>query len=186
MDYSESINFDQVTDTVDTADIADNSIVSTNPQRLNVEAQPPTPTVEPETVVTNASNNTPTRQSPVAAEAPEPTVTKLRGDALKTLMDRMVAANASQSDMAKATGWVSKGGRNETQKMWEEYGRTSANYEVRPARKGKEPSNEAGVTKQGGVMVGAAYVKQLGWNHEERVVIKVDTNEGTITLQLKQ
>ena len=140
------------------------------------------------TATVNAADNgtiTDTRQFTVVAEAPE-TVTKLRGDALKVMMNQMGAAGASDADMAKATGWVFSNDRPDTAGMWKAFGQASAGFTTGEAKKGKAPTNETGVNKHGQVVVGAAYSKQAGWAVKGRVVITVDPKGGTITLSKKQ
>ena len=155
--------FDQATATATTAD---NGIVTTDGRQFTAVAEAP--------------------ETTAVAEAPENTVTKLRDDDLKVVMNQMGAAGASDADMAKATGWVFSNDRPDTAGMWKAFGQASAGFFTGEAKKGKAPTNETGVNKNGQVVVGAAYSKQAGWAVKGRVVITVDPEGGTITLSKKQ
>ena len=129
---------------------------------------------------------TDTRQvNPVLPHQDGP-VEKLKGEALTAMVTRFLANGATQTQIARCAGWVWEGGRTDVQGMWVEFGKATAGVQVGGARRGKAPTHETGVTKNGQVLVGAAYAKQLDWAEGDRVVIAVDAAAGTIVLSLKQ
>ena len=90
-----------------------------------------------------------------------------------------------QSELAKATGWVT-GKRINANGMLAEIARIQFGVEVKSGLRGKVKSYEVSVQKNQTVILGKAYTSELNWSAGDQVTFMMDPANDSIIVSRKK